>query len=322
MRAAPAPSVAHRGDEPSVRRLVFAFACVYIIWGSTYLAIRFAIETLPTFMMIGVRFLAGGAAMLTYAFARGERVPSPSQWRDGAITGILMMGGGTGTVAWAEHRIHSSVAALMVATLPLWMVLLEGLRTRTRTFDPRVAAGIAVGFAGVALMVKPAGEALGARDIDPVGAGAVLAATFFWAIGSIYARHAPLPRSPFLSAGMQTTCGGAALILFGLVMGEGGALDWRAFSTKSVLALLYLIVLGNGAFIAYPWLLKASTPARVSTYAYVNPLVAIVLGWILADEILTPLQIGGAGLIVAAVALIITYNRPRSAGRAPQENHA
>jgi len=319
MTAAPAPTNASLSAEPSARRLVLAFASVYLIWGSTYLAIRFAIETLPTFSMIGVRFLAGGAAMLAYAAARGEGMPNAGQWRDGAITGILMMGGGTGTVAWAEHRIHSSVAALMVATLPLWMVVLEGLRTRTRGIDPRVAVGIALGFGGVAVMVKP-GDALGARDIDPLGAGSVLAATLFWAMGSIYARHAALPRSPFLTAGMQTACGGTALILFGLLVGEGGALDWGAFSTKSVLALLYLVVLGNGAFIAYAWLLKVSTPARVSTYAYVNPLVAIVLGWILADEILTPLQLAGAGLIVAAVALIITYNRPRSPGRArPKE---
>lgn len=322
MRAAPAPPLASPDEEPSIRRLVFAFASVYLIWGSTYLAIRFAIETLPTFTMIGVRFLAGGAVMLAYAISRGEGVPTLGQWRDGAFTGILMMGGGTGTVAWAEHRIHSSVAALMVATLPLWMVVLEGLRTRTRAVDPRVVAGIALGFGGVALMVKPAGDALAARDIDPLGAGAVLAATLFWAIGSIYARHAALPRSPFLTAGMQTACGGAALILFGLVVGEGGQLDWRAFSTKSVLALLYLIVLGNGAFIAYAWLLKVSTPARVSTYAYVNPLVAIVLGWVLADEVLTPLQLAGAGLIVAAVVLIITYNRPRAAGRASSKERA
>ncbi|MDH3197764.1 MAG: EamA family transporter [Candidatus Krumholzibacteria bacterium] len=322
MRAAPTPPIAPRSAEPSARLLVFAFASVYLIWGSTYLAIRFAIETLPTFTMIGVRFLAGGAAMLAYAGARGESAPSARQWRDGAITGILMMGGGTGTVAWAEHRIHSNVAALMVATLPLWMVVLEGLRTRTRGIAPHVAIGIALGFGGVALMVKPAGDAVVARDIDPLGAGSVLAATLFWAMGSIYARHAPLPRSPFVTAGMQTACGGTALILFGLLAGEGGALDWRVFSAKSVLALLYLIVLGNGAFIAYAWLLKVSTPARVSTYAYVNPLVAIVLGWMLADEILTPVQLAGAGLIVAAVALIIKYNRPRSPGRVHSKERA
>ena len=299
---------------PPLRLFVAAFAAVYFIWGSTYLAILFAIETIPTFLMIGVRFAFGGVIMIALSnWGRDTdgRRPSASQWRDATISGVLLMGCGTGTVAWAEHRIPSSVAALMVATLPIWMVLFEAAHTRHWTSGARVIGGIVVGFAGVSFIIRPAGGFTAGSPIDTTGAVAVLIAAMLWALGSIYSRHASLPRRPALTAGMQTLCGGGILIVFGLILGEGGQLDLGAISTRSAISLAYLIVFGNIAFLAFSWLLKASTPARVSTYAYVNPVIAVILGWALAGEVLSSVQIAAALMIVASVAMIISFNRPK-----------
>lgn len=293
--------------------VILAFASVYFVWGSTYLAILFAIQTIPTFMVIGARFAIGGAIMIAisnWGRDTGGIRPTWRMWRDTAVSGILLMGGGTGTVAWAEHRIPSGVAALLVATLPIWMVIFESIHTRQWTAGWRVVGGIVLGFVGVTIFIRPSGGFGGGEHIDLAGAVAVLCASLLWAIGSIYTRHATLPRRPALTAGMQTFCGGTFLIILGLVVGEGKQLDLAAISMKSLLALIYLIVFGNVAFMAFSWLMKASTPARVSTYAYVNPVIAVILGWALADEVLSAAQLGAATLIVLSVVMIISFNRP------------
>jgi drug/metabolite transporter (DMT)-like permease len=291
------------------RLVVIAFASVYLIWGSTYLAILFAIETMPTFLMIGARFVIGGGVLYMVSRKLGADKPTPANWKSAIISGLLLMGCGTGTVAWAEHRIPSGLAALLVSTLPIWMVSIDVMSGRAKRASRLVVAGITVGFMGVGLIVWPAGG-LGA-SVDLAASVAVILASLMWALGSIYTRYANLPKSAYLSASMQMLCGGMALILLGLILGEAQWLELGAISTKSWLAFIYLIVFGNLAFLAFAWLLRASTPAKVSTYAYVNPIVAVILGWILAGERLSAQTLMGAALIIGSVVTIVSF-KPRS----------
>ncbi len=291
-------------------KVLLAFLAVYVIWGSTYLAIRFAIETIPPFLMAGVRFVVAGSVLFIWARMRGAAQPTIGQWRSTAIVGLLLLVGGNGGVVWAEQLVPSGLTALLVATVPLWMVLLEwigpggGRPTRT------VAAGIGIGFVGVAILVGP-GELAGAERIDPRGAVVLIGASLAWATGSLYSRRASLPPAPLLGAGMHMLTGGAALLVLGLLSGEVARVELGQISARSSLALAYLIVFGAlVGFTAYIWLLRATAPTRVATYAYVNPVVAVVLGWALADEPLGPRVLLAAATIVAAVA-VITSARAR-----------
>jgi drug/metabolite transporter (DMT)-like permease len=298
-----------------------AFAAVYLIWGSTYLAIRFAIETLPPFFMAGARFIVAGSLLYTWAWWRGAPRPTRLHWREAAIVGGLMLLGGNGSVTWAEQRIPSGLAALLVATVPLWMVLLEGVRPGGARPSARVAAGLGLGLTGVALLIGPGnltdGERgwAGGQSVDLSGAVAVLFAALAWAAGSLYSRRAHLPAAPLQGVAMEMLAGGAWLLLASGVTGEGSRLDLGGASPRSLLALGYLIAFGSiVAFTAYLWLLRVSTPARASTYAFVNPVVAVFLGWALADEPFTAQTLLAAGVIVAAV-VIITTGRSRSERR-------
>ncbi|HVY65262.1 MAG TPA: EamA family transporter [Gammaproteobacteria bacterium] len=285
--------------------LVAAFAIVYVVWGSTYLAIRFAIETLPPFLMAASRFLVAGAVLYLWArLAGGAERPGRPQWLATGAVGLLLLLGGNGLVVWSELKVPSGVAALIVALVPVFMVLVDWLRPGGSRPSLQVVAGLALGIAGVAWLVGPDSLAGGGR-IDLIGAGALVLACLSWSLGSIYQRHAPMPGSPSLSTAMQMLAGGAGLFLIGVALGEPRRIDVAAFSLRSVLGFAYLIVFGSIlAFSAYIWLLKASTPARVSTYAYVNPVVAVLLGWALADEPLTPRMLVAAAVIVGGVALI------------------
>ena len=292
-----------------------AFAAVYVIWGSTYLAIRFAIATIPPFAMAGVRFLTAGALLYAVARARGAPRPTARQWRATTLIGAGLILGGNGGVVWAEQRIASGVAALLVASVPIWIVLLDGLRPGGVRPARGVVAGLALGLAGIALLVGP-DELAGGGRIDPLGAGAVLFATLAWAAGSVYARSAPTPRATLQSVGMQMLTGGALLVLTGLVPGEAAAFDASAVTPRSVLALAYLIVFGSLiAYTAYVWLLGVAPAARVATYAYVNPVVAVFLGWALADEPLTARVVAASVVIVGAVVLITRARAPRTDAR-------
>lgn len=305
--------------QPSRLLIWAAFGAVYIIWGSTYLGIKYAIETLPPFLMAGSRFLIAGAAL--YALARlgfgnsertGERVEA-SHWRAAAVIGALLFLCGNGGVTWAEGYITSSLAALLVASEPLWIVLLSWLLPGGSRPNGKVWLGLALGFAGVWLLVS-AGTTAASSGHDGgmkiLGAGAVLAAAFAWAIGSVYSLRASLPRSPLLSSGMQMIAGGSLLLLVGMLTGELARLDFNSVSTRSILAFLYLTVFGSiVAFTAYSWLLHNVSPARVSTYAYVNPAVAVLLGWALAGEAMTTGSLVAAGIIVASVALITSRGK-------------
>ncbi|HZF29944.1 MAG TPA: drug/metabolite exporter YedA [Gammaproteobacteria bacterium] len=308
----PSPSPPPAGDGLAARaevarrwKLVAAFACVYVIWGSTYLAIRFAIETLPPFSMAGVRFLLAGGVLYAWArLARGAERPTRAQWRATAIVGVLLLVGGNGLVVWSEQRIPSGVAALLVAIVPCWMVLVDWLRPNGARPTKQVVVGLALGLCGILFLVGP-DALIGGGRVDSLGAAALVLASFSWAAGSIYSRHAAMPSSPFLATAMEMLAGGAAALALGLVLGEPGRLDLAAVSARSVAGWLYLVVFGSViAFTAYVWLLRESTPARVSTYAYVNPVVAVALGAALGGEALTPRMVVAAAVIVGGVALI------------------
>jgi drug/metabolite transporter (DMT)-like permease len=292
---------------PSASRLALAsaFAIVYFVWGSTYLAILFAIETLPPFLMASLRFLVAGAVL--YVWSRtlgGAAAPNRTQWRATAIVGVLLLLGGNGLVVWSEQRIPSGIAALLVGTVPCFMVLLDWLRANGQRPTKRVVAGLALGLLGLLWLVGP-DSVMGGGRADLLGAVALVAASFSWAYGSIWSRQAPMPASPFLSTAMQMLAAGVALLGVSVALGEPWQFDPSAVSLRSWLGLLYLVVFGSLiAFSAYVWLLRASTPARVSTYAYVNPVVAVLLGWALAGEALTTRMLVAAAVIVSGVALI------------------
>lgn len=296
-------------SRPARLQVILAFAAVYIVWGSTYLAIRFAIETLPPFLMAGVRFLTAGGALYLWARYRGAERPRPVHWRSAAIVGGFLLLGGNGLVVWAEQRVPSGLAALLVSTTPLWMVLFDGLRRGERP-SGWVLGGIAVGLVGVALLVGPGDvtSIVSGRGADPLGALALLGASLSWATGSIYSRSAPLPAVPALGTAMEMFCGGVFLFLLGLMLGQGTRIDVGAISARSLLAFGYLIVFGSlVGFTAYIWLLGVAPPAIVSTYAFVNPVVAVLLGWALAGEPVSSRTVLAMALIVAAVIVITAY---------------
>jgi len=290
-------------------RILLAFAAIYLLWGSTYVAIRYAVETLPPFLMAGTRHLVAGLAL--YAFCRrGSPVrPRARDWGFAAVIGALMLFGGNGLVSWAERRVPWGLSALIVASVPIWMTVLESLRER-RAPRPAVIAGLVLGLVSLAWLVIPA-AGRGAA-VDPLGAGALLIASLSWAAGSLYSRGVKFPVSTFVAVAMEMIAGGLVLGTVGLAVGEGSRLHLAAVSPRSIAALGYLILFGSLAgFSAYMWLLKVTTPARVSTYAYVNPVVAVLLGWALAGESVT-LRMGLAALgIVAAVAIIIRFGGQR-----------
>ena len=309
-RAAPATASAQRW------LVLAAFAVIYLVWGSTYLAILFAIDTLPPFLMAGTRFLVAGGTI--YAFARlfgGAAAPTRAEWRSTAIVGVLLVTFGNGLVTWAELRVASGVAALIVGVEPCVMVLLDWLRPNGTRPGMRVVAGLALGLVGLFALIGP-DALLGGGRSDVVGVAVLLLASLSWGAGSIYSRHAPLPRSPVLATGMQMLAGSAALAVLALLHGETAQLGSTHPSLLSIASWLYLIVFGSiVAFTAYAWLLRVSTPALVSTYAYVNPVVAVLLGFALAGEPLTPRMIVAAAVIVSGVVLITLAPRPRVTAR-------
>ncbi|MCL5276092.1 MAG: drug/metabolite exporter YedA [Chloroflexi bacterium] len=290
-------------------RLIGAFAAIYLIWGSTYLAMRFAIETLPPFLMAGVRFLLAGGALYAWMRWRGAPRPAPRQWAAAAVVGALMLFAGNGGVVWAEQRITSSIVALLLAMTPLWMMLLDWLRPRGVRPTRGSAAGMALGLAGIALLIGP-DNLISGNHIDLLSAIVVLLAALAWAAGSIYTRHAHLPDSPLLSTSMQMLVGGALLMTTATLTGDWSRMRIDAISLRSILAVAYLVLFGSLiAFSAYIWLLRHAPASRVATYAYVNPVIAVFLGWALASEPLTPQTLIAAAVIIGAVAIIITCQR-------------
>jgi len=289
--------------------LIAAFTAVYILWGSTYLAIKYAIETLPPLLMTGTRFLVAGVTLfLVGRFSKGYQKPAFREWRASFVVGALLFLGGTGGVVLAEHHISSSLTALLVATEPAWIVLLGWLWLKGTRPNWKVALGLLIGFAGVYLLIGASGGT-GNGNNQLMGAILVLVAAVCWAAGSIYGVRAPASKSPILASGMQMISGGSLLLLVGTLRGEWTNFHIANVSPHSWLGISYLLVFGSLiGFTAYSWLLKNAQPSIVATYAYVNPVVAVLLGWAFAGESLTSQMFVGAAVIVGSVALITSQN--------------
>jgi drug/metabolite transporter (DMT)-like permease len=282
---------------------------LYFVWGSTYLGIAIAVDSIPPFLMAAVRFLAAGLVLLTWSIAREGRafiVPTRREWRDSAIVGALLLGGGMGLVAFGEQTVPSGIAALLIAMMPVWVAILGGIFLGERL--PRLAVvGIAVGFTGVAILVGPSALG-GAGALDPLGLVACLLSPIAWATGSLFASHrASLPSRPLVATGLQMLLGGTVLAAGATLTGEASSFDLGAVTRDSALALLYLTVVGSLiAFTTFGWLLRVAPLPLVTTYAYVNPVVAVILGALVLSEPIDARTVIAGGVIIFAVALIVT----------------
>ncbi|HEX4954867.1 MAG TPA: EamA family transporter [Thermoanaerobaculia bacterium] len=296
---------------------VLAFAAVYVIWGSTFLAIRIAIETLPGFTMAAVRFLAVATLLLVWARLRGESAPSLRQWGAAALVGGLLFAGGNGAVVWAEQHVASGLVALLVATEPLWVVIVLALTSRTERPRPLAVVGMLFGFSGAALLAAPGVE--GTIQHLPSVIVVVLG-SLAWACGSLAARSGNLPRSILLSSGMQMLAGGLILTVMGALAGEWGQVSLAEVSARSLAALAYLIFVGALiGFLAYNFLVRTTAPTLVATYAFVNPMVAVFLGWWLADEQVSSATLVAALLIIVSVVLVTWGSVDRSRPKVVEE---
>jgi drug/metabolite transporter (DMT)-like permease len=287
-----------------------ALSVVYVIWGSTYLAIRFTVETTPPFLSAAARFIISGAFLYLWRRAAGDPTPTPRESRNAAIIGIFLLVGGNGGVVWAAQFIPSSLSALLVATVPLWMILINALRPGGDHPSLREMGGILIGFCGAVLLIGWTTN--NATSANLYGATAVLAASLFWAIGSIFGKAAELPASSLITTGVEMLAGGSMQIAVALFFGEFESFSVDAISSRSALAWTYLTVIGPVAFVAYAWLLRVAPIPLVATYSYVNPLVAIVLGYFLGKEMITPRLLLAAALIIGSVVLVSTPKSPLS----------
>jgi drug/metabolite transporter (DMT)-like permease len=295
-------------------KIWLALIAVYITWGSTYLAIRFAVATIPPFLMAGGRFLIAGAILLAWRRLAGDTGPTRIQWRSAAIVGLFLLLGGNGGVAWAEQRVASGIAALIVGSAPLFMVLIDALRPGGERPNWQTGTGVIVGFLGIALLISPAQWSGNHLQLDSFGVAVLMLSSVFWAVGSLYSRNAQLPESPLMGTGMEMLAGSAGLLVVGTLTGEWSQLHLAAISPASLWGMLYLITFGSFVgFACYTWLLRVAPTPLVSTYAYVNPLIAILLGSLLAKEVLTPRLLIAALVILSAVALINTGRIKRAA---------
>jgi len=302
------------------RRAWAALLTLYVVWGSTYLGIRIAVESIPPFSMGALRFLVAGAILFALTSRRGDRSGDrlgPAQWRAAAIAGTALLLGGMGMVAVGEQTVASGIAALFIATLPLWIAVLGRVFLGVRLTRP-VVAGIILGFAGVALLVAPLG---GGAALEPVGMAALIVSPIAWASGTLYSRRAPLPRRPLVSTAMQMLMGGLALAVVAIATGEPGRVQVETVSPASLAALAYLIGIGSlVGFTCYVWLVQNAPVTTIATYAYVNPVVAVALGAVILGEPVGPRTLVAGAVIVVAVALIIAaQGRGRDAEPPPPE---
>jgi drug/metabolite transporter (DMT)-like permease len=295
-------SSAHR---PTWKTLL-AFAIIYFVWGSTFLAIRVGVAEVPPFLLAAMRFVAAGLALYTWMLARGERSPRWREWRSATLLAAMIFVGDYGLLFWAERRVPSGVAAVMMATIPLFMALAEILLLRTQKLTARLAVALLAGLGGVIVLVSPTMK-LGGAPIDRVGAMALIAGAMSWSVASALSRKLPLPKSKAMSSGTQMLAGG---VLLGLVSGALG--EWRGFHPMDVsrgawFALLYLVVAGSIiGFTAYVWLLHHESPTKVGTYAYVNPVVAVIVGYFLGGEAVGMRTLLGTAFVLSSVVVITT----------------
>lgn len=303
-------------------KLWTALLALYIVWGSTYLAIRFAVETLPPFLHASLRFLISGAILFLWRRAAGDPLPTKSNWKSTAIVGTLLLLGGNGLVALAEKTIPSGIAALMISTSPFWLVLFESLRAGGMKPNWLSILGLVIGFGGVFLLIGPAEITGSKQQFDTFGIILLLIAPLSWSLGSIYARGADMPKSTLISTGMQMLAGSAALFVVSVVTGELNGFNFGDVSMRSWLGLLYLITFGSlVGFVAFGWLLHNAPVSLMSTYAYVNPVVAVFLGWLLAGEELNA-RIAVASAIIIGSVILINYARQAKVKTEPLQSAA
>lgn len=299
---------------PTPARLLLAYVTVYLVWGSSYLFMKFAVASLPPLPLAGARYFIAGVILCAAAFALWRVKGTRAEWGAAAIAGTALMGSNA-AVAWSVKRIPSGVAALLVGMTPCWMILMEWLRDRDQRPHGRVVAGLALGLVGIAILVGPT-ELLGGSHVDPLGAAAALGGTVAWSAGSLYSRRAPRPASAQLQSGMQMLAGGAVLLAVCVVAFDWRHFDYGAVTTKSWLSFWYLALVASLAgFTAYIYLLAHATPAKASTYAYVNPVVAVALGAMFAGEELNLRVLLAAAVIVGAVALVVSARESRGRER-------
>ncbi|SEG72033.1 EamA family transporter [Paenibacillus sp. UNC499MF] len=309
----PAATKLPQAGVPPFMAITAALLLVYLFWGGTYLGMKIAIETIPPFTMGGIRFLSAGFILYILARFKGVKRPNAGEWKGAGIAGALLLLGGNGVVAWAEQRVPSAVASLLVATVPLWMLVFGWAGPSRKKPSAGVMTGIVLGFAGIVILVHPGSSSGG--SLDMAGIAALLLASVSWSIGSLYSRKAKLPESPLLSTAVQMVVGGSLLLIVSLVLGEWSGFQPGAVTLRSFAALGYLIAFGSiVSYTAYIWLLKHAEPVLVSTYAFVNPVVAVFLGWFLGGEQLSSNSLTAACFIVAAVA-VITVSGKSTSGR-------
>ena len=303
-------------------RIWLALGAVYIVWGSTYLAIRFVVESMPPFISSGARFIISGLVLVIWRRMRSSPSPTRQEWKAAAIIGLFLLLGGNGGLVWAEQIIPSGIASLFIGATPLWMALLDTLRPGGTHLDWLTWTGVLVGFTGIALLANPWQNGLDGLHLDPWGVIVLLLAALSWSIGSLYSRRAPLPASPLLGTGMEMLVGGLSLIAAGSLAGEWVRLDITAITSRSLLGLVYLIIFGSlVGFVSYTWLLRNAPTPLVSTYAYINPLVAIMLGVVLGGETFT-WRVALCALIILGSVGLINFSRSRAITRAEAETPA
>jgi drug/metabolite transporter (DMT)-like permease len=286
-------------------KIWLALLSLYVVWGSTYLAIRFTVETIPPFLSAGIRFLISGIILLIWRRTAGEPLPTKRQWRSTAIVGIFLLLGGNGLVSFAEQYVPSGVAALIIGSMPLWMVSIEAARPGGVKPNWLAVLGLIIGFGGIFLLVGPAELTGDGHMLDPVGVGALLAAAFLWSVGSIYSRNTDMPKSSLMSTSAQMLTGSLALFMVSILTGEANGFKLTNVTVNSWVGLLYLITIGSLiGFVSYGWLLQNAPISLVSTYAYVNPLVAVLLGAWLANETINARILISGLVIIGSVVLI------------------
>jgi drug/metabolite transporter (DMT)-like permease len=285
-------------------KLLAAFAAIYFIWGSTYLFIKFAIEDIPPFMVGAMRFWLAALLLYTWARLQSGIKPEGKHWRDGLILGVFLLGAGNGCVVWAQQHVPSGITALIVAIVPLLVVLVEWLRPHGKKPSGAALVGVLIGLGGIALLIGPSAF-LGAGDIDPAASLVLLFGSLSWSVATVYAKRASVPPSPPLASAIQLFGGAVTLTVMALIAGEPGRAELGQVSTRAWMSIAYLTIFGSIiAYSAYSWLMRVASPTRVSTYAYVNPIVAMLLGWAVAGEEMSARVLIAAAIVLAGVALI------------------
>ena len=305
--------------QPRAWKVLLAFAIIYFVWGSTFLAIRVGVREVPPFLLAGMRFLVAGIVLYGWMRARGTPSPSAREWGAASFLAVLIFVFDYGLLFWAERRVPSGIAAVMMATIPVFMALAEIVFLRTQRLTLRLGVALLVGIGGVVILVGRS-MGMGEAPIDTAGACALIVAAISWSVAASLSRRMPLPAAKAMSSGAQMLAGGVLLTLTAALLGEFRGFHAQAVSRGAWLALAYLIVAGSiVGFTAYVWLIHHESPTKVGTYAYVNPVVAVLVGYFLGGEAIGPRTIAGTLLVLVSVVVITTTPARKSTSRSLDE---